>query len=72
MKTLAENRLNFKQLVIVNVTLHVDLETGSKDEVTELIDAINEKLMVEFPDANPTIFTGALDESDITVLNTEE
>jgi len=59
--------------LMINVTLHIDLDSyNSKDDIYNMINSINEVLGNNFPMNQPTIFTGGLDNGDITVVDIDD
>ena len=58
----------------INVQIQFDQhnEKNITDYSVEMLEHINKVLLREFPDISPVIFTGGIDDSDITVQTHEE
>jgi len=62
-----------KSIIVKNLQIQFDTFDNGADRFTalDMLDEINTVLQKEFPDAQPQIFVGAIDDDDIEIADEE-
>lgn len=60
-----------KSVIVKNLQIQFDIFTGDdpKAEAIKVLEAINDHLQLNFPDAQPQLFVNAIDLDDIEVAD---
>jgi hypothetical protein len=62
-----------KSIIVKNIQIQFDTFDDGADRFTalDMLDAMNEVLQERFPDSQPQIFVGAIDDDDIEIAEEE-